>query len=127
MDQNLRSSVHTSNMSSMLSSTAHQAVPSPRIKTTTPNGMQPGLPVQKDVPLVLSVLLSTVEASATSAQRPRIQPSMRDAVEERPGGSQMASLLNATPTTLDPSENMGIKEEIFKVIVKVRDRWKCQT
>ena len=39
----------------------------------------------------------------------------------------MASLLNATPTTLYPSENMGIKEETFKVFVKVRDRWKCQT
>ena len=115
----------------MFSSTAHQAVPSPRIKTVnvtpTPNGVQPCHPGQKDVPLVLSVLLSRVEASATSAQRPRIRQSMRDAVEERPGGSQMASLLNATPTTLDPSENMGIKEEeTFKVIVKVRDRWKCQ-
>ena len=33
LDQNPKSFLHTSNMSSMFSSTAHQAVPSPRIKT----------------------------------------------------------------------------------------------
>ena len=82
--------------------------------------MQPCLPGQKGVPLVLSVLLSTIEGIShirvfmpkdlrSDQARETLWKSVLEVQRRFPDGVPI----------LDPIENMGIKDEKFKVLVKV--------
>jgi len=88
--------------------------------TPTPYGVQPCLPGQKGVPLVLSVLLSTIEGIShirvfmpkdlrSDQARETLWKSVLEVQRRFPDGIPI----------LDPIENMGIKDEKFKVLVKV--------
>ena len=90
--------------------------------TPTPAGIQPCLPGHKGIPVVVPVLLSTIEGiSHLRLFMPK------DIRQEHSRESLWKSVLEVQRrfkdgvALLDPIENMGIKDDKFIELVQVRD------
>uniref|UniRef100_A0A8H7XX10 Antiviral helicase n=1 Tax=Psilocybe cubensis TaxID=181762 RepID=A0A8H7XX10_PSICU len=87
--------------------------------TPTPGGIQPCPPGQKGVPLVVPVLLSTLDG--ISHVRVFLPKDLRQDQARETLWKTMLEVHRRFPdgiTLLDPIENMGIKDEKFKELVK---------
>ena len=86
----------------------------------TPSGVQPCAPNQKGVPLVVPVLLSTIEG--ISHFRIHLPQDLRSEQARETVWKSVLEVHRRMPDgvpLLDPIENMGIKDEKFKELVKV--------
>jgi ATP-dependent RNA helicase DOB1 len=91
------------------------------ISTPTPGGIQPCLPGRKGTPLVVPILLSTVEA--LSHIRIFLPKDLRQDQARETVWKSVLEVERRFPdgiTLLDPVENMGIKDEKFLNLIKVR-------
>jgi ATP-dependent RNA helicase DOB1 len=89
--------------------------------TPTPGGVQPCAPGQKGVPLVVPVLLSTLDGIS------RIRVFMpKDLRQDQARETIWKSVLEVHRrfpdgvALLDPIQDMGIKDDKFKILVQVR-------
>ena len=86
----------------------------------TPNGVQPCAPNQKGVPIVVPVLLSTVEG--ISPLRIHLPKDIRSEQARETVWKSVLEVHRRIPDgvpLLDPIENMGIKDVKFKELVEV--------
>lgn len=89
--------------------------------TPTPGGIQPCLPGQKGVALVVPVLLSTLDG--ISHIRLFMPKDLRQDQARETLWKSVLEVHRRLPTgvpLLDPIENMNIKDDKFKELVKVR-------
>lgn len=87
----------------------------------TPSGVQPCAPNQKGVPLVVPVLLSTIEG--ISHFRIHLPQDLRSEQARETVWKSVLEVHRRMPDgvpLVDPIENMGIKDAKFKELVKVR-------
>jgi ATP-dependent RNA helicase DOB1 len=87
----------------------------------TPGGVQPCAPGQKGVPLVVPALLSTVES--ISHLRVFVPKDLRQRQDRETTWKAVLEVQKRFPEgimLLDPIQNMGIKDDKFKALVKVR-------
>ncbi|KAF8841476.1 antiviral helicase [Paxillus ammoniavirescens] len=92
------------------------------ISTPTPGGIQPCLPGRKGTPLVVPILLSTVEA--LSHIRIFLPKDLRQDQARETVWKSVLEVERRFPhgiTLLDPVENMGIKDEKFLNLIKKID------
>lgn len=92
------------------------------IITPTPGGVQPCPPGQKGVPLVVPVLLSTIEG--ISHMRIFLPKDLRQDQARETVWKSVLEIHRRFPdgiALLDPVENMGIKDDKFKALVNVSD------
>lgn len=95
------------------------------ITTPTPGGILPCPPGDKGTPLIVPVLLSTVEA--LSHIRIFLPKDLRQDQARDTVWKSVLEVQRRFPdgiTLLDPIENMGIKDEKFLNLVKVRFDWR---
>lgn len=88
--------------------------------TATPGGVQPCAAGQKGVPLVVPVLLSTIEG--ISHIRIFLPKDLRQDQARETVWKSVLEVHRRFPdgvALLDPVQNMGIKDEKFKALVKV--------
>jgi ATP-dependent RNA helicase DOB1 len=86
----------------------------------TPSGVQPCAPNQKGVPLVVPVLLSTIEG--ISHLRIHLPQDLRSEQARETVWKSVLEVHRRMPDgvpLVDPIENMGIKDVKFKELVKV--------
>ena len=91
--------------------------------TATPGGVLPCPSGQKGEPLVLPVLLSTL--NGISHLRIFLPKDLRPISSRETVWKSVLEVQRRSPDSiplLDPIENMGIKDEKFKVLVKVNSR-----
>ena len=91
--------------------------------TATPAGVLPCPSGKKGEPLVVSVLLSTLDG--ISHLRIHLPKDLRSIGQRETVWKSILEVQRRTPDgipLLDPIENMGIKDEKFKVLVKVSSR-----
>lgn len=89
--------------------------------TATPGGVLPCLAGEKGEPLVVPVLLSTIEG--ISLIRIYLQKDIRSLQARETVWKSVLEVHRRFPdgiTLLDPVQNMGIKDDKFKQLVKVR-------
>jgi ATP-dependent RNA helicase DOB1 len=108
----------------LLNCAQDSAVPKDRSTVTaTPGGVLPCPSGQKGEPLVLPVLLSTL--NGMSHLRIFLSKDLRSIGARETVWKSVLEVQRRSPNgipLLDPIENMGIKDEKFKVLVKVRSR-----
>jgi ATP-dependent RNA helicase DOB1 len=88
--------------------------------TATPGGVQPCAAGQKGVPLIVPVLLSTIEG--ISHLRIHLPKDLRTDQARETAWKSVLEVHRRFPdgiTLLDPVQNMGIKDEKFKKLVEV--------
>ena len=88
--------------------------------SSTPGGVQPCLPGEKGVPLVVPILLSTVEG--ISHIRIFLPKDLRPEPARETAWKSVLEVQRRFPDgimLLDPIDNMNIKDEKFKQLVKV--------
>lgn len=88
--------------------------------SSTPGGIQPCLPGEKGVPLVVPILLSTIEG--ISHLRIFLPKDLRQEPARETVWKSVLEVQRRFPDgimLLDPIENMNIKDEKFKQLVKV--------
>ena len=106
----------------LLNCAVGSTLPKDRVTSTpTPGGVQPCKPGQKGEPLVVPVLLATIEAIShiriylpkdirQLQARETVWKSVLEVQKRHPSGVAL----------LDPIQNMGIKDDKFKQLLKVR-------
>lgn len=107
----------------LLNCAAGSSLPKDRNTTTpTPGGVKPCKQGQKGEPLVVPVLLSTVEG--ISLIRIFLPKDLRPLQARETVWKSVLEVHRRFPdgiTLLDPIQNMGIKDEKFKQLIKVSD------
>lgn len=89
--------------------------------TVTPGGVKPCEPGQKGVPLVVPVLLTTIES--ISYIRIFLPKDLRNEQARETAWKSVLEVQRRFPdgiALLDPIQNMGIKDDKFKALVEVR-------